>query len=83
MYAVYLTRRAAKGLQRIDSRYLPRIRRVFNTLAIDPLIGKSLEGELKGNFVIRVWPYRIIYTIDRGRLIVAVIDIAHRQGVYK
>ncbi|MBI2426306.1 MAG: type II toxin-antitoxin system RelE/ParE family toxin [Candidatus Kerfeldbacteria bacterium] len=83
MYAVYLHPRAAKSLRKIDSRYLPRIKRALRSLEFHPHIGKALGGELEGSFVIRVWPYRIIYTIDNGRLVVAVIDIAHRQGAYK
>lgn len=83
MYEVVLRKLAAKNLQKIDSRYKQRILDALVYLQTDPSIGKSLQGSLKGFFSLRVWPYRIIYTIHQRELIVLVVDIDHHQGVYK
>lgn len=45
--------------------------------------GKALAGELKGYYSLRVWPYRIIYSINSKEKRIEVHKIAHRQGVYK
>ena len=52
-------------------------------LALDPFQGKKLKGELRGQYSIRVWPYRIIYQIYKKELIITIIDVGHRQGVYR
>ena len=51
-------------------------------LAQNPDLGKKLEGELRDFYSLRVWPYRIIYQIIKNELIVFVVQIKHRQGVY-
>jgi mRNA interferase RelE/StbE len=48
----------------------------------DPFSGKKLEGELKNCYSSRAWPYRIIYEIRKKELVIVVIKIGHRQGVY-
>lgn len=32
---------------------------------------------------LEVWPYRIIYTIEDKKLLVIVVKIGQREGVYK
>lgn len=82
-YKVILPKRAQKDLERIDSRFLNRIKAVLVALAENPFMGKQLEGKRKGQWSYQVWPYRIIYEIHKDRLMVLVIRIGHRQGVYK
>ncbi|MEK9175723.1 MAG: type II toxin-antitoxin system RelE/ParE family toxin [Patescibacteria group bacterium] len=83
MYQVVLTSAAQKSLKKIDKRYRVRIDKALFALAENPWLGKSLNGELDGFFSLRVWPYRIIYTVYKNEAIVFVIDIDHRQDVYK
>jgi mRNA-degrading endonuclease RelE of RelBE toxin-antitoxin system len=52
-------------------------------LASDPYVGKKLDGKYSGLYSLRVWPYRIIYSVIKNELMVSVIGIEHRQGVYK
>ena len=45
---------------------------------------KELKGKKnKGLYRLRVGDYRIIYTIDNGKLIVCVIDAGNRGDIYK
>lgn len=83
MYRVLLKSAAQKSLKKIDKRYRVRIDRALFALAENPLLGKPLNGELEGFFSLRVWPYRIIYTVYKRETVVFVIDIDHRQDVYK
>jgi len=50
-------------------------------LRYNPYLGKSLLGILKGYYSLRVWPYRILYTIKDRTVIV--INIDHRQNIYQ
>lgn len=50
---------------------------------VDPTVfGKPLKGNLKGKHRYRVGKYRIICKIDKGKLIVLVVDIDKRDKVY-
>lgn len=82
-YQVVLPKKVQKDLRRIDSRYLNRIKAALVALAGDPCAGKRLEGKRKGQWSYEVWPYRIIYVIKHEELVILVIRIGHRQGVYK
>ena len=82
-YQVKIQKSAEKQLAKIPAIYQDKFLRIFRSLAGDPFQGKKLEGELRGKYSVRVWPYRIIYQIYKKELIVLIIDIGHRQGVYK
>lgn len=53
------------------------------TMLVSDASGKPLEGELKGYYSIRAWPYRIIYSVNKKENRIEVHKIAHRQGVYR
>ncbi|MBU1102726.1 type II toxin-antitoxin system RelE/ParE family toxin [Patescibacteria group bacterium] len=81
-YKLVIPKRVQKELDKIDSRYQPRISAALVNLADDPYLGKKLEGEYKKWRSYAVWPYRIVYKIKKRELIVLIITITHRQGVY-
>ncbi len=82
-YQVILPKKVQKDLKKIDSRYINRVKAALVALAGNPYIGKGLDGEHKGQWSYEVWPYRIIYLIKKNELVVLIIRIGHRQGVYK
>ena len=43
---------------------------------------KSLQGEFKGLFRLRLRTYRIIYEKQNGKLIILVLRVSHRKDVY-
>ena len=81
-YHVKIQRKAKKQLDKLPGIYREKIRKSLRSLGEDPFQGKRLEGELSGKYSVRVWPYRIIYQIYKKELIVSIIDVGHRQGVY-
>jgi len=81
-YQVILAKKAVKNLRKIDKRYKGRILTALVRLSSEPYLGKSLVGQLSGRFSLKIWPYRIIYQILENKLIIYVIIIEHRQGVY-
>ncbi len=46
-------------------------------------VGKPLRGTLEGRYSARRGEFRVIYRIYETRLVVEVIDIAHRRDVYR
>lgn len=83
VYHVQIEKRVLKQIKSIPFSYQEKILRVIDSLAREPFQGKKLEGKLKGQYSVRVWPYRIVYSVYKKELIVIVIDVAHRQGVYR
>jgi mRNA interferase RelE/StbE len=56
---------------------------VEKILAKDPHQGKSLKGSLEGLYRYRIGDYRVIYTIEKNRLVVFVLRIRHRKDAYR
>ncbi len=83
MYYVNIPPRIEKRIKKFPQKDLVRIRTTIAALGVDPFIGKKLEGKYKDYYSIRVWPYRIIYTIKKKKLIIEVIEIEHRGRAYK
>lgn len=83
-YQVALTPIALKALEAIaDRRIREQIRDRINGLAHDPeLQGKPLGGELAGFRSVRAAAqrYRIIYRVERSKILVAVITVGLRKA---
>ena len=82
-YKVGIEKKAKKQILKLPRNYQIKIYNAMRDLALDPFQGKKLKGELRGQYSIRVWPYRIIYQIYKKELIITIIDVGHRQGVYR
>lgn len=82
MFQVVYRTEAIKALKKIPKNWQRRILKAIEPLKQNPFLGKTLKGEFEGFFSLRVWPYRIIYRIERKKLIIVLVDIGHRQGIY-
>ena len=83
MYKVNLSSEAEKDLNAIDKKIKPKIISALLNLRNNPFAGKKLSGRLRNCYSLRVWPYRIIYLLDKKELLVLVIRIGQRGGDYK
>lgn len=83
MYQIIFARLAKKDLNKIARSYKPQILAALFDLKENPHLGKPLKGKFKGFYSLRVWPYRIIYKIEKKRLVILIVRIGHRQGIYK
>lgn len=83
MYRIILMNSARKSFQSIPKNFQSKIGAEIDRLSLNPFVGKKLQGDLKDRFVIRVWPYRIIYRIEKRIVTVFILEIGHRQGIYK
>lgn len=83
MFFIRYTEKALKTLRKIEKNWQIRIMKAIDGLAKNPYRGKKLQGELQGLFSLRVWPYRVIYLIEKQKVTVVILDIGHRQNIYK
>lgn len=80
---VILSKNAHKQFERLPKSERNKIQKKLFSLKIEPFAGKKLTGKLEGRRSLKAWPYRIIYFINEENQRVEIIDILHRQGVYK
>jgi len=86
MYKIEFSQLAAKELQKvytIDQKLYFRLIAAIESLTHSPFLGKKLKGKLSGDYSLRVGDYRIIYTIQKDKLIVYIIDLGHRKEIYR
>lgn len=78
---IELTPTAKKQIKKLPTSEVKKIARKLFSLESTLYAAKKLEGKLKDRYVIRAWPYRIIYVIVDNTIQVEIIE--HRQSVYK
>lgn len=81
MYQIIIKKKAKKFIDKLSANERKRV-----VSAIERLPDGEDIKKLKGYddlLRLRVGDYRIIYTIDNGKLIVLVIDIDNRGDIYK
>jgi addiction module RelE/StbE family toxin len=81
IYTVKISSSARKSIRKIPLLHQQRILKAVGWLKIDPFLGKKLTGEYKGYHRVKVWPYRIVYKIQREELIIEVVEIDHRGNI--
>ena len=82
-FQVRLEQKAQKQLERLPEVYRLKVLALLPAIAEDPYIGKKLKGKLKGSYSYRAWPYRITYKVYKRILVVVIVKVEHRQGIYK
>ena len=78
---IEFTTTAFKQLSKLPKSEAKKVDRKLHQLEQDSFAAKKLEGKLKEKYVIRAWPYRIVYFIENQTIVISAIE--HRQGVYK
>ena len=84
MWQLEYTDRALVALQRMPADRARLISRKLEQLAIDPRRPNNNVKALKGRpgYRLRVGDWRVIYELRHGKLIVLVLDIGPRGGIY-
>ncbi|MBT7165070.1 MAG: type II toxin-antitoxin system RelE/ParE family toxin [Victivallales bacterium] len=82
-YAVLIERRAQRVLAKIAQPQRDRIIAAIQRLGDEPRPAgvKKLSG--REAWRIRVGAYRVLYEIRDSQLIVLVVDVGHRRGIYR
>ena len=81
-YKLVFKRSVKKDLRKIDRQYLPSILRRIEELANDPCPDgcKKLKGD--NLYRVRQGNYRIVYEVFDDRLVVVVVAVGGRGGMY-
>lgn len=83
MYKVEYAKGVVKDLKKLPKEI--RIKALYvaeEILAVEPTAGKPLTGPYKGLWKYRIGDWRIIYSIERAKLVIFVLRIRHRKEVY-
>ena len=85
MYQIEYTRDALKALKAMPRNVGRQIRGKIELLAADPFALNNNVRKLVGReaFRLRVGDWRVIYEVEGGRLLIHVLTIASRGGVYQ
>jgi mRNA interferase RelE/StbE len=84
MYSISYSRKALKVLRRMPTKTAQLIRGKIRELAAEPARIRNVKKlAASPGYRLRVGDWRIVYTLDQGRLVVEVIKIETRGGVYK
>jgi len=81
-YSVSFTKSAFKQLKKVPLRYYENIKQAIISLADEPRPVGCKKLKTTEAYRIRVGTYRIIYEIIDDKLIVDIIAVGHRQGIY-
>ena len=84
MYSIEFTRGAAKAVNRLPRNVHALVMQKIEGLARDPF-GAANVKKLVGQpgYRLRVGDWRVVYDVDSGRLVVRVLRIGARGGVYE
>lgn len=83
-YEIEVSRTAEKQIRRLERADQRRVVRAIVALAREPRPrgSRKLQG-YDDVFRIRVGTYRVIYSIEDRRLIIVILKVGHRRGVYR
>lgn len=84
MYSIEITREAAKVLDKLPRNVRDQLLSKIEDLARDPFSAANVR-KLVGlpGYRLRVGDWRVIYDVESGRLVVRVLKIGPRGGVYQ
>jgi mRNA interferase RelE/StbE len=74
---------AVRDLRKLPEDVVERARRGLERLARNPELGNRLAEPLTEFWSYRVGDYRIVYQVRRRELLVLIVMIGHRRGIYE
>ena len=84
MYKVVYLDQVEEDLKKLDKPTVKKIlSRIETYLIQDPRgLGKPLKGDFEGYWRYRWGDYRVIYKISEREILIIVLRIGHRKGIY-
>jgi len=81
-YDIIFSDKSLKQLKKIEKRVQERIIKALERIRIRP---ETHVTKLIGDpgYRLRVGNYRVILDIDKGKLLILILKIGHRKGIYK
>jgi mRNA interferase RelE/StbE len=85
MYEILFTKQADRALRRMSRHTARLIREKLDQLAQDPHARNPNVTKLQGRpgYRLRVGDWRVIYELEDDRLVILVLKVAPRGGVYR
>lgn len=80
---VVFSRDAQKQLEKLPKAEVKKVVRKIEQIKSSPYSAKKLSGELGKQYSLKAWPYRIIYQIYSKDKNILILQVEHRQAVYK
>lgn len=84
VYKIEISRSAEKQIEAMPHRDRLRVIETIQALASEPhpAGSKKLSG-YRDVFRVRTGNYRILYSVERARILVVVLKVGHRKDVYR
>lgn len=82
-YSITISKQARKQLRDIPRKDRLRVSGAIELLGDNPIPPKALKLTNRDGYRLRVVDYRIIYIFNSNRLIILIINIAHRSAAYQ
>ncbi len=82
-YAIHIEKAAEKFIMKQPKANRERLIHAISKLPEQGDIKKLRSGKSAGLYRLRVEDYRVIFSVDHGRLIVLVVDAGNRGQIYK
>jgi mRNA interferase RelE/StbE len=83
LFSIQISTSARKSIKKLSQKDQVLVFTVLETLKSNPTPPKSLKLRGRDGYRFRVGDLRIIYTVQRGKLIVLILDIGHRREIYR
>ncbi len=87
MYQVHYSEKSLKQLKKMDKQIakliVAYIRKNLTNCENPRTIGKALQGNLSDKWRYRVGDYRILAKIEDEKILISIIEVAHRKEIYK
>lgn len=82
VFKLLYTKSAFKDIQKLDSVAKKKIKKKIEAYSKNPLsFAKKLVSPLIGNYRWRIGNYRVVFDIDKNKIII--LRIGHRREIYK
>jgi mRNA interferase RelE/StbE len=85
MYEIFFTKKADRALRKMSRKTARLICEKLDQLAQDPYARNPNVTKLQGRpgYRLRVGDWRVIYELEDDRLVIMVLKVAPRGGVYR
>ena len=80
LFQVIIPDKIKKIILKLSHENRKRIKEKLLCLEINPELGKHLSG--LPYWSLRIGKYRIIYQIEKNKLLILVVSFGHRKGIY-
>ncbi len=83
-YRIEVSATAEKQIRRLNRENQVRVLRAIQSLASEPQPpgSRKLRG-YEDIYRIRIGTFRVLYSVEKGRLLIIVLKVGHRKDIYR